>query len=96
MNEKEQSKWFTRILIGVWMAAVIVLQGATVFLLADLRSREPFVWHDESLVEALARLDGNVMDLKEAATVTSTPRGIQVVPGNPTPVSRPLLNRLNE
>ena len=66
MNEKEQSKWFTRILIGVWMVAVIFLQGATLFLLADMRSREPFVWHDESLVEALARLDRDVLALRDA------------------------------
>ena len=66
MNEKEQAKWFTRILIGVWMVAVIILQGATVILLADLRSREPFIWHDETLTEALARLDRDVMELRDA------------------------------
>ena len=66
MNENQQWKWFTRIHIGVWMLGVIVLQGATVILLADLRSREPFIWHDETLVEALARLDRDALELRGA------------------------------
>ena len=49
------------------MPAVAILQGATVILLADMRSREPFVWHDESLVEALARLDRDVLELRDAS-----------------------------
>lgn len=68
--ETREWKWFVRILIGVWMAAVLILQAAAVLLLIEQRRNwpEPFQYHDESAVEALARLEGEVRELKNGVS----------------------------
>ena len=50
------------------MVGVVTLQTATLLLLVDERRTRPapFQLHDETLVEALARLDRDVLALRDA------------------------------
>ena len=65
MNERKAWSVFIRLLIGLWMLAVLVLQAMTVLMLWDLSQREGFVLHDESLSEVLTRLDQEIGELRE-------------------------------
>ena len=65
MNESKAWSVFIRLLIGLWMLAVLVLQAMTVVMLWDLSQREGFVFHDENLSEVLTRLDQEIDELRE-------------------------------
>jgi len=64
MKEKEVWAAFTRFITGLWMTAVLGLLVVLVGLLWDIHQRETFIWHDETLVEAISRLDEDVAALR--------------------------------
>ena len=64
-DDRQALRTLARVAIALWMLAVLALQILTLAVLWHLEIKSRLIYFDEDIIEALQRMDTELMDIRD-------------------------------